>query len=82
MFEKELQYFIANQDALVSQHHGKVLTLRGEEVVAVHSTVLEAYLDGMAKFTPGTFMLQRCEPGPDAYTVTISTRGLFELTSA
>jgi hypothetical protein len=39
--------------------------------------VLEAYLEAMRRFTPGTFMLQRCEPGPEAYTVTISTRDLF-----
>ena len=42
-----------------------------------YATVLEAYLEAMRRFTPGTFMLQRCEPGPEAYTVTISTRDLF-----
>lgn len=76
MFEDELQFFIANQDALVAQYGGKTLILQGREVVGAYATVLEAYLEAMRRFTPGTFMLQRCEPGPEAYTVTISTLGL------
>jgi len=81
MFEQELKYFIDNQDRLVEEHRGQILTLRGREVVGAHNTLLEAYLDAIARFTPGTFMLQRCEPGPDAYTVTLSTLGLFSVSA-
>lgn len=77
MFDEEFGYFVRNQNVLVAEHRSKILTLRGSSVVAVHDTMLDAYLDGMKTFPPGTFMLQRCEPGPDAYTVTISTPGLF-----
>lgn len=77
MFEEELQFFIANQDQLVAQYAGQILILQGRQVVGAHPTLLAAYLDALRRFAPGTFMLQRCEPGPDAYTVTISTRDLF-----
>ncbi|MEI6666867.1 MAG: hypothetical protein WCP29_01825 [Acidobacteriota bacterium] len=77
MFDKELEFFIANQDRLVAEHRNQFLILRGPQVVGVYPTLLDAYVEALRRFAPGTFMLQRCEPGPDAYTVTISTRDLF-----
>lgn len=79
MFDKELNYFIENQDRLVSDHRGKTLVLRGEEVVGIYEDALSAYLDSMKKYDPGTFMIQPCTPGPDAYTVTITSHGLAAL---
>jgi hypothetical protein len=77
MFDRELQFFIANQDRLVAEHSGKTLVLRGEEVVGAHSNALEAYLDAVRKYEPGTFMIQPCVEGADAYTVTITSHELF-----
>ncbi|MCX6544144.1 MAG: hypothetical protein NTV05_06970 [Acidobacteria bacterium] len=77
MFDEELRFFIANQDRLVTEHRGQFLILRGPQVVGAYPTLLDAYADALRRFAPGTFMLQRCEPGPEAYTVTISTRDLF-----
>lgn len=77
MFQNELEYFITHQDELVQQHRGKVLVLKGQQVVGVYDTTLIAYLEAQKTHPLGTFMLQPCEPGPDAYTVTISTHGLF-----
>lgn len=73
MFEQELQYFIDNQDELVRKHNGKVLVLMDEKVVGVYLTTLEAYLDASRKYEPGSYMIQKCEPGVDAYTVTLSS---------
>jgi hypothetical protein len=77
MFEKELDYFIANQKRLVEEHGGKTLVLRGAEVVGVYDDVLDAYLDGLKKYEPGSFMIQPCVEGTDAYTVTITSHELF-----
>lgn len=73
MFATELNYFIAHQDELVAKHSGKTLVLRGETVEGVYDSPLAAYLSAKEQFTPGTFMIQPCEPGPRAYTVTISS---------
>ena len=73
MFETELKYFIAHQDELVAKHHGKVLLIRGERVDDVFNSPLEAYLAAQKKYAPGTYMIQPCEAGPNAYTVTLST---------
>lgn len=73
MFEKELDFFITHQDELVSKYGGQTLLIRGEHLEGVYPTPLEAYLAAQARFAPGTFMIQPCEPGPGAYTVTISS---------
>ncbi len=72
MFDRELSYFVQNQDRLVSEYGGKVLVLRGEEVVGAYDTALEAYLEAGKRFEPGSFMLQPCAPGPAAYTMTLA----------
>ena len=72
MFDAELAFFIANQDALVAKHSGKVLVIRGERVEGAYDDVLAAYTRASARFAPGTFAIQPCEPGPGAYTVMIS----------
>ena len=77
MLRAELAYFIAHQDELVQLHRGKVLVLKDQTVVGAYATLLRAYLEAQQTYPLGTFMLQRCEPGADAYTVTISTPGIF-----
>ena len=76
MFEKELNYFIKNQERLVEQYQNKVLIIKGEHVVGVSDTPLQAYLQASAQYQPGTFMIQPCLPGPDAYTVTVTFASL------
>ena len=73
MFETELSYFKTNQDTLVASHYGMTLALKGESVVGVYPTALAAYLDMEHKGLLGSVMIQRCIPGPNAYTVTITS---------
>jgi hypothetical protein len=71
VFESELTYFITHQSELVAKYDGKALVLRGDALVGVYDTPLQAYLEAQKQFEPGTFMIQPCAPGPEAYTVTI-----------
>ena len=73
MFEKELAFFIKNQDRLVEQFEGRVLVILGEKVVGDFPTALEAYLYARGEFEPGAFMIQPCEAGAGAYSATISS---------
>ena len=70
-FLEELNFFIEHQDDLVRQYRGKILVLKGHEVVGVYRDLPEAYFEAQREHELGTFMLQPCEPGPDAYTTTI-----------
>ena len=71
VFESELAFFITNQKDLVSKYDGKALVIRGAELVGVYDTALQAYLEAQKHYEPGSFMIQPCAPGPEAYTVTI-----------
>jgi hypothetical protein len=73
MFEEELKYFITNQNELVEKYGGKVLVLQGRKVLGAYPNLMEAYTTALKEHQPGTFMIQKCEPGPDAYTVTIAS---------
>ena len=57
----------------MAKHRGKTLVIRGENVEGAYASPLEAYLSAQKRFPIGTFMIQPCEPGPDAYTVTINS---------
>lgn len=76
MFEQELSFFIENQTELVKQYRGKVLVIVGKTMVGAFGNLPEAYKEAVKKYELGSFMLQRCEPGPDAYTITLSSAGV------
>lgn len=69
MFQEELDFFIRNQDHLVKQFYGQTLVLKGKSVLAVYKTPLEAYLQIEQDQELGKVMIQRCLPGPEAYTI-------------
>ena len=77
MYDTELKYFIDNQSKLVQQYFGKVLVLKGEEVVDVYDDVTTAYTESKGKYGLGQFMIQPCLPGIDAYTVSISSANMI-----
>lgn len=77
MLKEELDFFITNQDELVKQYAGKILVIKNKEVIGVYNNVLEAYLEAQKENELGTFMIQPCENGVEAYTVTISSQEIF-----
>lgn len=76
MLEKEYTYFKDNQAAIVKNYDGKVLVISGEEIMGAFDTPLEAYLYGKREIGLGKFIVQKCIPGPEAYTARISTLGI------
>ena len=72
MLKDELEYYIAHQEELVDKYHGKVLVIKGLRIIGIYDTPLQAYLDTKKTYEPGTFLIQQCENGPEAYTVTLS----------
>jgi hypothetical protein len=75
MFDTEFKYFVDHQDELVAQFNGRVLVLQGERVIETHATLMDAYLAIKRAGLLGKAMLQKCIPGPEAYTVQIGAAG-------
>ena len=71
---KEFDYYVRNQKELAHKHMGKFLVIRGEQVVDVYETELDAYRDGAKKFELGTFLIQQALPGDANITQTFHSR--------
>ena len=72
----DLDFFIRSQEDLARKHGGKVLVIHGQQVVGVYDDTLSAYLGAKKQYAPGSFMIQPCAPGPDAYTVSIASNNV------
>jgi len=77
MLDKEFKYYLDNQDKLVEKYNGRVLVIIGENVVGDYGTFEEALHQAMKKYELGTFLIQECTDGEDAYTQTFHSRVVF-----
>ena len=72
--EREFHYYLAHQDELVRQYSGKVLAIKNQTVIGVYDSEAEAVHKTARAHELGTFIVQRCEPGTDAYTQVFHSR--------
>lgn len=75
--QKEFQWYLDHQEQLVKEHRGKVLVIKGGEVIGVYDTEAQALFETNKVHEPGTFLIQRCEPGAESYTQTYHSRVAF-----
>ncbi len=75
--EKEFQYYIDHQEELVRQHNGKFIVIKGQEIIGVYDSEMEAIEKTSAEHELGTFLIQKCEPGSESYTQTYHSRVAF-----
>jgi hypothetical protein len=78
MLKKEFQYYLDNQKQLVKDYNGKYLVIIGNEVVGVYDDKISAYELSKEKYELGTFLIQLCTPGNNAYTQTFNSRVIFQ----
>lgn len=77
MLEKEFRYFVDHQKNLVKKYKGKFIVIIGEEIMGIYNTESEAYIETSKKHSPGTFLIQECIPGSEAYKQTFHSRVEF-----
>ena len=70
MLNTEFRYFIDHQDELVKKYNNRVLVIIGENVVADYDNYDQAFFQSIEKYKQGSFLLQECTEGEDAYTDT------------
>lgn len=75
--KKEFDFYLRHQDEFVEKHNGKVLVIKGQKVIGVYDDHLQALTETQKEHEPGTFMVQRCSPGPDDYSATYHSRVAF-----
>lgn len=74
MLEKEFQYYIDNQDEIVKKYNGKYIVIKNNQVIGAYDTNIEAYDETTKTEELGTFLIQLCSPGNEAYTQTFHSR--------
>lgn len=75
--KKEFSYFLSHQEELAKEYKGKVLVIVGENVVGAYDTALEAYESVKEAYEAGSYLIQECNDGKDAYTQTFHSRVAF-----
>ena len=66
---EEFDYYLEHQDEMVEKYNGKVIAIKGHEVLGAYSDSGEALAETRKTHALGTFLIQRVSPGPDDYTV-------------
>jgi len=82
MLKDEFQYYIQNQNELVSKYDGKFLVIKDQKVVGVFDNKVEAFENSKEKYELGSFLIQLCTPGNSAYTQTFHSRVSFTVNHA
>jgi hypothetical protein len=77
MLKKEFYYYLKNQNDLVKKYNGKYVVIVGESVVGAYNTNAQALIETKKNHALGTFLIQKCTPGKEAYTQTFHSRVAF-----
>jgi len=75
--KKELEFFIANQKELVQKYGGKFVVIKDQKIEGVFDAELDAYNEAKKKFELGTFIIQQCLAGKEAYSQNFHSRVVF-----
>lgn len=75
--QNEMKYFIQHQTELVEKYNGKYIVIVGNSVIGSFDRINEAYIESLKKYEPGTFFIQQCIPGKEAYSQTFNSRVIF-----
>lgn len=74
---QEFEFYLANQDKIVSEYNNKYVVIKDRKIVGAYDDELTAVSESQKHFELGTFLVQKVEPGDNAYTQTFHSRVVF-----
>ena len=77
LLEKEINYYLSNQNELVKQYNGKFIVIKNQKVIGAYNSEVEAIETTSKEHELGTFLVQKCEPGTESYSQTYHSRVAF-----
>jgi hypothetical protein len=77
MLEREFKYYKEHQKELVLKYEGRVIVIIGESVIGNYDSEIAAIETTKKDHPLGTFLVQKCEPGKDSYSMTFHSRVAF-----
>jgi hypothetical protein len=73
MLQDNFKYYVKHQDELVKLYSGKYLVISNNAVLYASQDKDEARKKGLDMAGRGNFILQKCTPGTEDYTMTFHT---------
>ena len=78
MLEKEFKYFVNHHDEIFNEYPNMFVVVYGEKIISAADTFDDALINAINMgLEPGTFLIQECTEGEEAYTQTFHTRVVF-----
>jgi hypothetical protein len=77
--KKEFEHYRDNQEELVKQYNGKYLVIIDKHIKGAYESYDLAYIEALKKFAAGSFLIQKCSPGDQDYTLTFYSNVVFSL---
>ena len=74
---REFEFYVSNQDEMVSKYDGRVIVLKDRKVLGAYDDELTALTETRKHHEIGTFLIQRVSEGDEAYTATFHSRVTF-----
>jgi len=71
--EKEFDFFLEHQAELVKEYNGKYIVIKDQKILGAYDDQLEAVEETLKVHALGTFIVQLCTPGSEAYSLTFYT---------
>jgi len=75
--EKEFEYYLSHQDEFVKIYNGKYIVIKDDKVLGVYNSEFEAITETIKQHELGTFLVQKCEKGDEAYSQHFHSRVSF-----
>ena len=72
--QKEFDYYLQNQDGLVSQYKGKFIVIKNCQIIGSYNSEIEAITETTKQHELGTFLVQKCETGTDSFSYMYHSR--------
>lgn len=73
---KEYRYFLSIEDELAREHDGKLVAIKGKEVLGIFDNYGQAVSALRADHEYGTVLMQQLHKDPEARIAIISTPGI------
>lgn len=74
---REFEYYLQHQQELAQKYNGKVLVIKGQTVIGIFDSELEAVRQTAKEHELGTFLVQKCDPTEESHTQTYHSRVVF-----
>lgn len=75
--EEQFRFYLEHQEELVKRYDGKYIVVKDYKVLGAYDSEAEAIRETTREHELGTFIVQKCEAGDDAYTQVFHSRVSF-----